>query len=119
MQSEMLTVVEISKLRQLESILQPFMAAQRVLEGQKYVSNSLVAYIIHTIRGGLGNILEATEDDSIKRLIDKLLTDVTNGFNIYWRSGDTGTIFTENETYGSTEAEGDSQEDFIVFLPRS
>ena len=63
-QSEMLTAGEINELRQLESILQPFMAAQRALEGQKYVSNSLVAYIIHTIRSRLGNILNVTEDDA-------------------------------------------------------
>ena len=61
---EMLTAGEINELRQLESILQPFMAAQRALEGQKYVSNSLVAYIIHTIRSRLGNILNVTEDDA-------------------------------------------------------
>lgn len=99
-QNELLTAVEITELKQLEKILQPFMAAQKALEGQKYVSNSLIPYIIQTIRSGLTEVLDSTDDQGIKELVQKLLDDRTNGFNTYWGSGASGTLFNENETLG-------------------
>ena len=99
-QNELLTAVEITELKQLEKILQPFMAAQKALEGQKYVSNSLIPYIIQTVRSGLTEVLDSTDDEGIKELLQKLLNDRTNGFNSYWGSGAAGTLFTENDTLG-------------------
>jgi hypothetical protein len=68
-QNEILTAVEITELRQLEKILQPFMAAQKALEGLKYVSNSLIPYIVHTIRNGLTEVFNNTDDQGIKELV--------------------------------------------------
>lgn len=99
-QSYMLTASEMEELKQLERILQPFMAAQQALEGEKYVSNSLIPHVLQLIQSKLVAIEENTEDEGVKGLVDKLLRDRTNGFNNYWGSGENGTVFKENETLG-------------------
>jgi hypothetical protein len=99
-QSEMLTTAEMDELKQLERILQPFMAAQQALEGEKYVSNSLMPHVLKMIRSKLFDVETNTEDDGVKGMVQKLLRDQTNGFNTYWGSGENGTVFHENETLG-------------------
>jgi hypothetical protein len=89
-QTEMVTASEMEELKQLERILQPFMAAQQALEGEKYVSNSLMPHVLKVIRS----------NDGVKGMVQKLLRDQTNGFNTYWGSGENGTVFHKNETLG-------------------
>lgn len=94
----MLTATELEELKQLEIILQPFMAAQQALEGEKYASNSSMLHVLQVIRSKLVIVEENTEDDGLKGMVYKLLHDQTNGFNTYWGSGQAGTIFREIET---------------------
>ena len=44
-----LTTTEWDMLEEIEEVLEPFMLVQRVLEDQKYVTLSLVAYVINTV----------------------------------------------------------------------
>ena len=98
--NEMLLPSELDELRQLEKILFPFMAAQRSLEGEKYVSNSLIPHVVSEIRNSLNSALDEAEDEGVTGMLTKLLSDRTNGFNTYWGKGEAGTVFKENETLG-------------------
>ena len=95
--AENLTDNEWMIVKDVTTLLQPFMTAQKVLEGEKYVTISLVLHIITTIRKGLEEVI--TNDDSsehVKHLADKLLTD----FNKHWGKGEAGTIVKEHEKEG-------------------
>ena len=81
----------------VRDVLKPFMLAQKILEGEKYVTLSFVPGIVYGIRSGLSSI----EDDPniptcVKILAEKMSTD----FIRRWGSGDDATVFTENETEG-------------------
>ena len=82
----------------VRDILRPFMLAQKVLEGEKYVTLSFVPGIIYGIRCGM-KVIEDNVDvpDSVKILSMKMSTD----FVKRWGSGDEDTVFSENETEGS------------------
>jgi zinc finger BED domain-containing protein 1 (E3 SUMO-protein ligase ZBED1) len=81
----------------VRDVLKPFMLAQKVLEGEKYVTLSFVPGIVHGIRNGLVNIENNPEiPESVKSLSLKMLDD----FVKRWGSGDDNTVFTENETEG-------------------
>lgn len=81
----------------VRDLLKPFMQAQKVLEGEKYVTLSFVSGIIFGIRKGLSEIA-SNEDtlESIRSLATKMLAD----FIKRWGSGDEDTVFAENETTG-------------------
>jgi len=70
-------------LRNMLHILKPLQSAQRALEGDKYVSISLVPYIIHQLQieleGCLGAANPDTQNDLIS-LLDKMIDD----FNSRW-----------------------------------
>lgn len=74
-------------------ILEPFMKAQKLLEGEKFVTISLVPPIIGKIRS---NLMEATENDGhtphVKTIARKMLLD----FNTRWGQGMPGTVFNEH-----------------------
>lgn len=74
------------------------MLAQKVLEGEKYVTLSFVPGIIYGIRCGM-KVIEDRVDvpDSVKILSMKMSTD----FVKRWGSGDEDIVFSENETEGS------------------
>jgi hypothetical protein len=82
----------------VRNVLEPFMIAQKLLEGEKYITISFVPGIIYSIREGL----KAVENDennheSVKVLSRKMLVD----FCRRWESGDEMTVFSENETEGT------------------
>ena len=52
-------------LREVESLLQPFMIVQKVLEGQQYVTMSLVPYFISKVRRGLQTIATTARSEII------------------------------------------------------
>ena len=53
----------------LQILLKPFMIAQRLLEGQTYVTISLVPYIIYKIRKGLREAIDSkTSTDYIRSI---------------------------------------------------
>lgn len=88
-------------LRQLEILLRPFKEIQKVLEGQKYVTLSLVPYLISVARSGLEKISDSdTHSPVICNLAKKMLEDETNGMYTYWGKGVDGTVFDENSTLG-------------------
>ena len=77
LRDEMLTALEISDLKTLKRILKPFMTVQKALEGQKYVTNSLIPYVISTIRDELNETLANAESENIATFVEKLLNDRT------------------------------------------
>jgi hypothetical protein len=80
------------KVKEVVTLLKPFMHAQKLLEGEKYVTASLVPPIISKIRSSLvGCIDDESTSTFIKTLAQKMLKD----FNVRWGSGEDGTIFTE------------------------
>jgi hypothetical protein len=99
--NEVLSGAELEELRQLKKILKPVMVVQKMLEGQKYVTNSLMPYVIHSIREEIKETLENAETEEMRRFVQKILAHNTKGFNTYWGTGAPGTIFTENETLGN------------------
>jgi zinc finger BED domain-containing protein 1 (E3 SUMO-protein ligase ZBED1) len=99
--NEVLSGAELEELRELKKILKPFMVVQKMLEGQKYVTNSLMPYVIHSIREEIKETLENAETEEMRRFVQKILSHNTKGFNTYWGTGAPGTVFTENETLGN------------------
>lgn len=98
MREEMPTARQVRELRIMEQVLRPFMKAQKALEGQKYVTNSLMVYIVGIIRTLLEEAREESDESAVKDMINGLLSDEVNGLNAYFGSGEPGTIFTENDT---------------------
>ena len=101
--SEMLTSKELNELSQIEKVLFPFMAAQKALEGEKYVSNSLIPHVVGEMRRNMKETIRDSTDGEVVYMVNKLLDDPTNGFNNYWGKGETNTVFRENETLGNMQ----------------
>ena len=87
-------------LREVDSLLQPFMLIQKVLEGQQYVTMSLVPYFISKVRRGLQAIATTARSEIVRELANKMLTDKVKGFDVYWGKGDDGIVFEENSSLG-------------------
>lgn len=98
--SEMPTDDDIKELKELKILLEPFMIVQRVMEGQKYVTLSLVPYLVSEIRQMLEKVADDSESAAIRALAIKMLTDKVNGLNTYYGSGLAGTIMGENQVLG-------------------
>jgi hypothetical protein len=98
---EMLSEDDNRELRELKTLLEPFMIVQRIMEGQKYVTLSLVPYLVSEIRNRLEIVASTSSSELICALATKMITDPTNGLNTYFGSGLEGTILTENKTLGS------------------
>ena len=75
------------------------MTAQKILEGEKYVTISLVPTIISKIRSDL--VLVTTDTDCSQHIFG-ISTKRLHNFNTHWRSGHAGTIFSEHLTEGCT-----------------
>jgi hypothetical protein len=82
----------------IKALLEPFRVVQKVLEGQKYPTASLVPFLIKIVRDGLEEVALHNRLPAIRELALKMLHDDTNGFNTYWGSSDPGTIFDEHKT---------------------
>jgi len=77
-------------------VLRPFMAAQKCLEGQKYVTISLIPGFIHSIRNSLDTVRTACESETVRNLCGEMYDD----FCERWGSGLEGTLVHENEVRG-------------------
>ena len=54
----------------VRDVLRPFMLAQKILEGEKYVTLSFVPGIVHGIREGLANIdVNEIYSESVKSIL--------------------------------------------------
>lgn len=77
-------------------VLEPFMCAQRLMEGESYVTISMYPYILHKIRVGLNALLErptSVQVLSLARKMNLLLEE-------HWGSGEPGTVAQEHYTVG-------------------
>ena len=92
-----LTDVQWELLKDIDKILKPFMLAQELLEGEKYVTLSLVVSIIEKIRKNLKEELRNTEHSEYVTSMLKVLLQV---FTAEWGSGDKNTQYDEHFTTG-------------------
>ena len=81
----------------LKFLLQPFMIAQRLLEGEAYVTVSLIPYMIYKIRKGLQDIIVGPHSShhvvaTGRKMLQKMIQ--------LFGSGDDGTVANENRTEG-------------------
>ena len=91
-------------LNETTDLLEPFMVAQKVLEGEKYVTISLVLLIITTIRNKLqaaaANVnLEAPH-------VSELSRSLLENFNKHWGDGMPGTVYDESIVHGRERPRG-------------
>lgn len=93
-----LTVAQWEIVTLIIKLLQPFMQAQKMLEGEKYVTISLVPTLIISLRNQLIAIIDdvANEGGHIQAVALRMLED----FNKRWGEGAHGTIFQEHTTEG-------------------
>ena len=81
-----LTEAQWTILAMLEKVLRPFMQVQKALEGDKYVSLSLVPYLLSTLRANLQAV--ATPESAVKQIAIQMLTE----FNQRFGSGEVETL---------------------------
>ena len=71
-----LTKTEWDILEEIEEVLEPFMLVQRVLEGQKYVTLSFVAYVINAIRKNVKEMIMKSRSDDMRTVGNKAVTSI-------------------------------------------
>jgi len=70
---EMLSHDEWEALDMLRAVLEPFKVAQKILEGNKYVTSSLVVHIVYSTRLELKSLLQSScKNQSIVKLVEKM-----------------------------------------------
>ena len=79
----------------LVTVLQPFQAAQQLLEGEKYITNSFVVHMVATLRTGLQAVV-ATAVPLVAQLAQRMLDD----FNVRWGTGIDGSVVHANNARG-------------------
>jgi hypothetical protein len=79
------------------AVLEPFMCAQRLLEGESYVSIYMIAYIIWKIRKGLLHTIESPESSEH---VTQLAIKMNNKFEEQLWCGTPGTVATEHLAEG-------------------
>ena len=84
-------------LQDIVALLKPFMIAQRLLEGQYYVTISLVPYVLHKIRTGLN---EAFDSPAISEALKAVLTKMLLKFVEAFGSGSDGAVASDHLTRG-------------------
>jgi hypothetical protein len=77
----------------LHALLKPFMITQKLLEGQAYVTISLVPYMVYKTRKGL---VEAMNRPTSSLYIQNIAREMLQVFNSHFGQGFAGTIATEN-----------------------
>ena len=83
--------------KDLAALLSPFMVAQKLLEGEAYVTISFIPFIIYTIRKGLQEaITDANSSKHVTNTASRMLAE----FNTRFGTGADGTVATENQTEG-------------------
>ena len=77
-------------------LLEPFMCAQRMMEGESYVTVSMYPYIMHKIRGGVVRLIDRPSSQQVFNLARKM----NRLLEEHWGCGDPGTIAQEHLTTG-------------------
>lgn len=93
-----LTEAQWSQVNDLSEILKPFWRAQQSLEGEKYVTLSLVPNQVKYIRNVLKSYAQPKEQ--VQSAIVELAGELLNHFNGEWGSGEDGTVVNEHKTLG-------------------
>ena len=83
-----LTEEQWDALVDIKSLLEPFMIVQKVLEGQKYPTASLVPYLIKKVRDALKKVVDHNRLPAIRDLASRMTDDPVNGFNTCWGTGE-------------------------------
>ena len=91
---------EWQMLEEIEKLLEPFMVIQRLLEGQKYVTLSLVPYLIGEVRENLVIASKAGRTSAVRDLAQRMLSDPVRGMDMYWGKGAVNTLYDENNKLG-------------------
>jgi hypothetical protein len=81
----------------LTVLLRPFMIAQRLLEGQSYVTVSLIPYMLYKIRSGL---MSANTDPSSSLHVQSISTLMIAKFNEEFGTGEENTVATDHTEEG-------------------
>jgi hypothetical protein len=84
-----LTEAQWTILSDLKALLQPFMIAQRLLEGEKYVTILLVPYMIYKMRK---DPLAAVQDQHLSAHVVEVGTKMLNKLNETFETGAEGTV---------------------------
>jgi hypothetical protein len=83
--------------RDTTSLLEQFMCAPRLLEGESYVSISMIAFMIWKIRRGL---LDAIESPQSSKYLKQLAIKMNNKFEEQWGYGTPGKVVTDHLAEG-------------------
>jgi hypothetical protein len=81
----------------LTVLLRPFMIAQRLLEGQSYVTVSLIPYMLYKIRSGL---MSANTDPTSSLHVQRISSLMIVKFNEEFGSGEENTVATDHTKEG-------------------
>ena len=95
-----MTDVEWGMLEEVEEFLEPFLLVQKLLEGQKYVTQPFAPYLISVIRKKLEEKCESARSHTVKALAHEMLNHKIKGLNTYWGTGEENIIYDENEVPG-------------------
>jgi hypothetical protein len=80
-------------LSDLHILLRPFMIAQKLMEGEAYVTISLIPYMIYKIRKGLQSAIKKL---TASHYVRSIATEMLVVFNTHFGQGEAGTLTTEN-----------------------
>lgn len=98
--NENLTVNQWQIIQDIKDLLQPFMAAQMILEGEKYVTLSLVPGIIDQIRRGLQSVIARYETAPRASHVASLATSMLEALNESFGTMEDGTLWAQRDGEG-------------------
>ena len=96
--ARMLTTEEWDVLSDLQTILKPFQVAQKAFEGQKYLTISIIPFVLYCIHSELTQLVEVSGSEvnsSVKDIAEKLLVSFESRF------GDMTAPFSRNTRRGT------------------
>ena len=82
---------------EIVQVLEPFKVVQQLLEGETYVTCSLIPTVIIKLRKHLEKIVNG---NSVRHGVRTLANAILLNFNIHWGSGIAGTVATEHQELG-------------------
>jgi hypothetical protein len=95
-----LTEAQWTVVKDMCDLLKPFMVAQRLLEGQAYVTISLIPYMLYKIRSGL---TAANADTSSSPQVRSVCTIMLAKFNDEFGTGEENTVAMDYLAEGSRQ----------------
>jgi hypothetical protein len=99
--SLMLSETQWTVIKEVTKLLEPFMVVQQMMEGEKYVTISLVPYLVWKVRDHLQRIDTADEGEDISEHVRTVTKKMLEDFNARWGTGVEGTVFNDHLTQGN------------------